>query len=44
MIKKIIIYEKIKAETKENETLWIFFGIHTGNALEIGRRKIAEVT
>lgn len=29
---------KIKARTKENETLWIFFGIHTANALEIGRR------
>ncbi len=29
---------KIKARTKETETLWIFFGIHTANALEIGRR------
>ncbi len=29
---------KVKAKTKENEILWIFFGIHTGNALEIGRR------
>ncbi|WP_343665365.1 hypothetical protein [Chryseobacterium mucoviscidosis] len=29
---------KIKARTKENEMLWIFFGIHTANALEIGRR------
>lgn len=29
---------KIKARTKENEILWIFFGIHTANALEIGRR------
>ncbi|WP_367890395.1 transposase [Polaribacter cellanae] len=33
---------KIKAKTKKNEILWIFFGIHTGNALEIGRRKIAK--
>lgn len=33
---------KIKAKTKKNEILWIFFGIHTGNALEIGRRKIAQ--
>ena len=32
---------KIKARTKPNEILWIFFGIHVGNALEIGRRKIA---
>lgn len=31
--------KKIKARTKQTETLWIFFGIHTANALEIGRRK-----
>ena len=30
--------KKIKARTKETEILWIFFGIHTANALEIGRR------
>ncbi len=30
--------KKIKARTKETEALWIFFGIHTANALEIGRR------
>lgn len=29
---------KIKARTKVTEMLWIFFGIHTANALEIGRR------
>jgi len=29
---------KIKAKTPENEILWIFFGIHTANALEMGRR------
>ncbi len=29
---------RIKARTKENEILWIFFGIHVSNALEIGRR------
>jgi len=29
---------KINARTEETELLWIFFGIHTGNALEIGRR------
>ncbi len=28
----------IKARTKKNEILWIFFGIHVANALEIGRR------
>lgn len=30
--------KKIKARTKANEILWIFFGIHTANALEIGKR------
>jgi hypothetical protein len=30
--------KKIKAKTKRTEKLWIFFGIHTANALEIGRR------
>lgn len=29
---------KIKARTMRNEMLWIFFGIHTSNALEIGRK------
>lgn len=35
---------KIKARTKKTEILWIFFGIHTGNALEIGRRKSANIS
>ena len=30
--------KKIKAKTKRTEKLWIFSGIHTANALEIGRR------
>lgn len=30
--------KKIKARTKKTEISWIFFGIHTANALEIGRR------
>lgn len=30
--------KRIKARTKATETLWIFFGIHTANALKIGRR------
>ena len=29
---------RIKARTKDSEMLWIFMGIHVGNALEIGRR------
>ena len=32
---------RIRARTKATETLWIFFGIHTANALEIGRRMAA---
>lgn len=34
--------KKIKARTKATKTLWIFFGIHTANALEIGRRMQAK--
>ena len=30
--------KKIKARTKQTEILWIFFGIHTANALQIGNR------
>ncbi len=30
--------KKVKAKTKKTEVLWIFFGIHVKNALEIGRR------
>ena len=28
----------INARTSKTELLWIFFGIHTGNAVEIGKR------
>lgn len=35
--------KKIKAKTKKTEILWIFFGIHTANALEIGRRMQANL-
>lgn len=34
--------QNIKARTEPTEKLWIFFGIHTANALEIGRRMTAE--
>lgn len=30
--------QHIRARTEKTEILWIFFGIHTSNALEIGRR------
>ena len=32
------LLHRIGARTKENEQLWIFMGIHTANALKIGRR------
>ena len=34
--------KKVKARTEKTEILWIFFGIHTANALEIGRRMALE--
>mgnify|MGYP003411752080 FL=1 len=34
--------KRIRARTRATEVLWIFFGIHTGNALEIGRRMSAK--
>ena len=34
--------DKIKARTEKNELLWIFFGIHTANAVEISRRKFNQ--
>jgi len=36
--------KKVKARTELNEKLWIFFGIHTANALEIGRRMVKAKT
>lgn len=33
--------KKVRARTEKTEILWIFFGIHTANALEIGRRMSA---
>lgn len=36
--KEHFLLKKIQARTKETETLWVFFGIHTSNALKIGRR------
>lgn len=36
--KEYFLLNKIKARTKETEILWIFFGIHTSNALNIGKR------
>ncbi len=33
---------KVKAKTEATEILWIVFGIHTKNALEVGRRITAK--
>jgi hypothetical protein len=30
--------QKIKAKTEKNEILWIFFGVHTANAVRIAKR------
>ena len=30
---------RIKARTEKTEILWIFFGIHTANAVNIAKRK-----
>jgi Transposase domain (DUF772) len=34
--------QKIKARTRENEILWIFFGVHTANAVRIAKRLSEE--
>ena len=34
--------DKIKARTELNETLWIFFGVHTANAVRIAKRMAQE--
>jgi len=36
--KAYFLLNKIRARTKETEILWIFIGIHTSNAINIGRR------
>ena len=40
--KNHFLLHRIKAMTKQTEALWIFFGIHTANALNIGRRIAAQ--
>lgn len=34
--------DKVKARTKLNEILWIFFGVHTANAVRIAKRMAQE--
>lgn len=40
--KEHFLLNRIKARTEATEKLWIFFGIHTSNALKIGRRMTLE--
>lgn len=40
--KEYFLLKKIKARTQRTEKLWIFFGIHTSNALNIGNRISAQ--
>lgn len=41
--KEHFLLKRIQARTKETEMLWIFFGIHTSNALKIGQRIIKSM-
>ena len=41
--KSYFLLNKIKARTKETEKLWIFIGIHTSNALNIGKRMAESI-
>jgi len=34
--------DKVKARTEQNEILWIFFGVHTANAVRIAKRLAQE--
>jgi len=36
--KEHFLLKRIKARTKKTEILWLFFGIHTSNAIQIGKR------
>lgn len=36
--KEYFLLNRIKARTQKTETFWIFIGIHTSNALKIGKR------
>ena len=36
--KEFFLLKKIRARNENTERLWIFFGIHTSNAFNIGKR------
>jgi len=41
--KEHFLLKRIQARTKETEILWIFFGIHTSNAIQIGMRMAKSI-
>jgi len=41
--KEYFLLKKIRARNEKTERLWIFFGIHTSNALNIGNRIQQEI-
>jgi len=41
-VRPIIRGKEVKAGTELNEILWIFFGIHTANAVRIAKRLAQE--
>ena len=42
--KERFFLKRIKARTEKTEILWIFFGIHTANAMQIGHRMSAALS
>jgi hypothetical protein len=41
--KEHFLLKRVKARTKKTEILWIFFGIHTANAIQIGQRMSKQI-
>ena len=41
--KEHFLLKRIKARTKKTEILWIFLGIHTSNAIQIGQRMSQQI-
>jgi len=41
--KEHFLLKRVKARTKQTEILWIFLGIHTSNAIQIGQRMSQQI-
>ena len=41
--KEHFLLKRVQARTEKTEVLWIFFGIHTSNAIKIGQRMRQKV-